>query len=336
VKKLIITLIFAIFYVYAEKSIYGNENRFLFASPEYFALGEAKNALSSEPIPANNPASLILAKKTAFFAGYTSFYNNSLWAGNTYATLKADSANVAGVFVGYIYIPDTDSTRQIIPFEGATPDYEIIPSSSSELSINLIFARNIFSFERFNLSVGGSLNMTRRRLIEWAGYGIGADLGVLFSTNRGNFVSFQIDNVATHYTRWSKNYSENTLPQCFLSYGYSKKANENISFNLLYRSPDLFGNSGVVANTFGEESAFEDNIHSGSVAKNPQNLFVAAGYGAEFFIKSIVALRIGLSDSHKLTFGGGIYLFERAYVDFAYVYSSALDGTYGVSLKFEL
>lgn len=322
--------------IFAEKSIYGNENRFLFSSPEYLAGGEAKNALSAEPIPANNPASTILANKTTFFAGYTGFWNNSFWTGNTYATLKIDTLSSVSAFVGYLNIPGIDSVSQIIQFEGAEPDYKITQVSSSELSVNLNYARKILNFERFDLSLGVALNVMRRRLVEWTGYGIGLDFGVLFSTNRGNFVGLQIDNLTTQYTHWSKNYHENVLPQAFLSYGYSKELNDNLALKLFYRSPDLFGNSGVVGNTLGNEAGFDEKIHSGSIRKHPENLFTAAGYGTEFIIKKIVSLRAGITDSHKLTFGGGVYLFKRATVDFAYIYSSALDGTYGVSLKFEL
>jgi hypothetical protein len=305
-------------------------------SPEFAATGEAKNALCSDPIPVNNPVSIILSEKTNFFAGYTGFYENSFWAATTHATVKVDSQNVVSAFIGYLNIPGIDSVEQIIPFENAEPTYKISQVSSSELSININYARKLFNFERWNLSVGGSINVMRRRLVEWTGYGIGADLGVLFSTNRGNFISFQIDNITTQYTHWSKNYHENVLPQAFLAYGLSKKVKENLKIELLYRSPDLFGNSGVVSNTLGKESVFEDEIKSGSIRQNPQNLFVAAGYGMDLTIKKIVSLRLGLTDSHKLTFGGGIYLFNRTNIDFAYIYSSALDGTYGVSLKFGL
>jgi hypothetical protein len=334
--KFLIALISIVFLASAERSIYGNVNRFLFMSPEFSALGEAKNALSSEPLPANNPASTILANRTTFFAGYTSFYSNILWTGSTYATLKIDSLNVASVFVGYLNIPDIDSVKRTVPFEGAEPYYEITQVSSNELTASFSYARKLVNFERWNLSLGASLNIMRRRLIAHTGYGVGANLGVLFSTNRGNYVSFQVDNVTTQYTHWTENYHENTLPQGFLAYAFSKDLNQNLDMNLLYRSPDLFGNSGVVASTLGEDRSFDDNIRSGSLVENPQNLFTAAGYGAEFIIKKMVALRLGLTDSHKLTFGGGIHLFDRANVDFAYIYSSALDGTYGVSLRFEL
>jgi hypothetical protein len=322
--------------VFAETSVYGNENRFLFSSPEYLASGEAKNALSAEPIPANNPASTILAEKTAFFAGYTGFWNNSFWTGNTYATLKIDPASVFSVFTGYLSIPGIDSVSRRFEFEGADTIYEITQVSSSELSINFNYARKFLDFERFDLSLGVSLNFMRRRLVEWTGYGIGADLGVLLTTNRGNFVGFQIDNITTQYTHWSPEYYENTLPQAFLSYGFSKELNSDLQLKLFYRSPDLFGNSGVTANTLGNEAGFNEKIRSGSIRQNPENLFVAAGYGGELLIKKIVTLRLGLTDSHKMTFGGGINLFERAAVDFAYIYSSALDGTYGVSLRVEL
>lgn len=322
--------------VFAEKSIYGNENRFLFSSPRFLALGEAENALSCEPIPASNPAGIILAKKTDFFAGYTGFYSNSFWTANTYATLKIDSLSAVSVFAGYLNIPNIDSVRRIIPFEGVEPTYEISQVSSSETEITFNYARKILEFDRFNLSFGGSLNIMRRRLIEWTGYGIGADLGILFSTNRGNFVSLQIDNITTHYTHWSKNYHENTPPQTFLAYGFSKNLTSDFGVKLLYRSPDLLGNSGVVSNTLGKESVFNDNVKSGSIRQHPETLFTAAGYGSEFIIKKMVSLRLGLSDVHKLTFGGGIRLFERINIDFAYINSSALDGTYSVSLKFEL
>jgi len=339
VEKIIIVsmiIIFGVSAVRAEKSMYGNENRFLFSSPEFAAAGEAKNALCSDPIPANNPASVILSEKTNFFAGYTGFYDNSFWTATTYATMKIDSQTVVSAFVGYLNIPDIDSVEQITAFDGADPTYKISHISSSELSINVNYARKLFDFERWNLSVGGSINVMRRRLVKWTGYGIGADLGVLFSTNRGNFVSLQIDNVTTQYTHWSKDFHENVLPQAFLAYGFSKNINENLKIELIYRSPDLFGNSGVVSNTLGKESVFGDEIKSSSVRQNPQNLFTSAGYGADFTIKKIVSLRLGLTDSHKLTFGGGVYLFERANIDFAYIYSSALDGTYSVSLKFGL
>jgi len=93
----------------------------------------------------------------------------------------------------------------------------------------------------------------------------------------------------------------------------------------------------VVASTLGKNSLFdEDEIRSGSLRRNPQNIFTAAGYGAEVLIKQTVSLRAGLTDIHKLTFGGGVNLFGRAAVDFAYIHSSQLDGTYGVSLRFEL
>ena len=338
-KKIIvitIIIVFGVSVIRAEKSIYGNENRFLFSSPEFAATGEAKNALCSDPIPANNPASVILSEKTSFFAGYTGFYENSFWTATTYAAMKIDSQNVVSAFVGYLYIPDIDSVEQIFAFEGAEPDYKILQVSGSELSVNINYARKLFVFERWNLSIGGSINVMRRRLVKWTGYGIGADLGFLFSTNRGNSVSFQIDNLTTQYTHWSKDYQENVLPQAFLAYGFSKKINENLKIELLYRSPDLFGNSGVVSNTLGKESGFGDEIKSGSIRQNPQNLFTAAGYGTDFTIKKIVSIRLGLTDSHKLTFGGGVYLFERANIDFAYIYSSALDGTYSVSLKFGL
>jgi len=344
--KVIIILIIVIFSgeicnVFAEKSVYGNENRFLFSSPEFLAVGEAKNALSAEPIPANNPASTILAEKTAFFAGYTGFYNNSFWTGNTYATLRIDTASVISAFVGYLSIPGIDSVWRRIERDPITKDtiseiFGVTQVSSSELSVNLNYARKILDFERFDLSLGVSFNVMRRRLVEWTGYGIGLDLGVLFSTNRGNHVGFQIDNVTTQYTHWSKKYHENVLPQAFLSYGFSKELNSNLWLQLFYRSPDLLGNSGVTASTLGKEAGFDEKIRSGSIRKNPENLFVAAGYGAEILIKQTVSIRTGLTDSHKLTFGGGINLFERMSVDFAYIHSSALDGTYGVSLRFEL
>jgi len=309
----------------------------MFASPRSFALGEASNAISDEPIPANNPASVILSERTNFFLGYTSFYNNILWVGNTYATILIDSLNAASIFVGYLSIPDIDSVRAII---GTNPNdtlgYEISMVSSSELSVNFNFARKIINTPRINLSVGAALNMMRRRLINWTGYGIGADLGFLLTTDRGNHVGLQIDNITTHYTHWSPEYHENTLPQCFLSYGFSRDLNENLRMNLVYRSPDLFGNSGVAASTLGESNQFEDNIRSGSIFDNPQNIFTAAGYGAEFVIKQLVSLRVGLTDSHKLTFGGGVRLFERADIDFGYFYSSALDGTYSISFRFYL
>jgi len=338
VKTLFILLFFAVFAAFAETSIYGNENRFMFASPRSFALGEANNAISDEPIPANNPASIILAQRTNFFAGYTSFYNNILWVGNTYATVLIDSLNVASFFVGYLSIPDIDSVRSIL---GSDPNdtlgYEISMVSSSELSINFNFARKLINSGRVNLSVGASVNMMRKRLIDLTGYGLGADVGVLLTTDRGNNVSLQIDNVLTQYTRWDGGqYSENTLPQCFLSYGHSRDINENLRVNLVYRSPDIFGNSGVVGSTLGEGNMFKDNVRSGSIIENPQNIFTAAGYGAEFIIKQLVALRAGLTSSHKLTFGGGVRLFERADIDFGYFYSSALDGTYGISFRFYL
>jgi hypothetical protein len=103
----------------------------------------------------------------------------------------------------------------------------------------------------------------------------------------------------------------------------------------MYKSPDLFSNEGVGFNWFGEKNDSDAEPEQYSLRKNPSLLFTAGAYGVEYIIHKVVALRAGLDEPKRLSFGGGVSLFNQSLVfDFAYLPSYELPGTYSLSLGY--
>lgn len=347
----IFILLFVLLTFGAEKSYYSGVNRSLYISPKFSALGESFQSLSSEPLSVCNPANILKDSLNSVYFSYSGFYENSFSVSLGYLKLNIDTIQSVAVSLSYMQIPDVDSVTLLSGGDGETPQAISISSkSSSEIFFDIRYSRNMLSFSRGRLLLGGAFHAKRRRLINWDGYGFGFDIGASALFTGGAAISFHVEDVTTEYTYWSGEYSEIGLPQSFLGFGFEKDWPKKVGISISYRTPDLFSNSGVGANLSTDVMGYEydTTVTNGSseltvtnsnepeiisVWENPIHLLSFAGYGFEFRIRKIVSFRVGFTDTHKLTFGGGVKIVNRFDVDFVYATSQNLSGSYGVSAK---
>ncbi len=315
----------------ADNSVYSNENSKLFKSSEFAALGEASQVFSTEPLPMTNPANVVRAKTNRAHLSYSSYYQNIFNVTSTYMSMQIDDIQSAGFSYSYLFVPDIDSIWAEVDEDGDPLEYDIRLKTGSEVYANFVYSRKLWDLDFATITAGAALHAKRVRLIDWTGYGIGLDIGISAMFQNGFATSLQINDVTTEYTYWSKNYSENGLQRCYLGLGYENSFGRN-RLSLMYRSPDLFSNSGVgqVIGT-GED----DEPERLRVRSDFSLLYKAAAYGTALTLRDIVTFRAGWADTQKLTFGGGVLLYQKLHLDFSYATHKDLAGTYGVSTTFD-
>ncbi len=332
-QKLVLLILSASLSLFAEKSYYSDANRSLYNSPHSRALGGADMALSYEGLPSASPAGIIRNERSLIYVGYAGFYQNLFGATTVAMTRPVDSIQSVGVSLSYLMIPGVEFNTASENMSGTPKDISLGSETSSELYLNVLYGRKFLTFSKGYLSAGAAIHLKRQRLIEWTGYGIGADLGFLSQFNNGIALALKVENFLTEYTHWSKNYSENGLPRFYFGFGFERTLTAKLDFSVSYRTPDLFGNSGVGGGSFSTDGQFEGEPERLSVRSNPGILFTYANYGGEFVINKTVSLRAGFTDTRMLNFGGGVHLFNRWDIDFVYSHSNALSGTYSIATK---
>lgn len=332
-RKLLLLLFITSLPLFAEKSYYSDANRSLYNTPRSRALGGADLSLSSEAVAASSPAGIIKSDRSTIYLGYSGFYQNLFGATTVGLTTPIDTVQSVGASISYLMIPDVENNSAVDNGEGVAKSVTLGTATSSELYINLLYGRKLLTYSKGYLSVGGAVHLKRIRLIDWTGYGIGADLGFLSQFNNGVSLALKMENFFTEYTHWSKEYSENGLPRFYFGAGFERDLTSKLGVALCYHSPDLFGNSGVGGGSFGSDSQFDGEPERLSVKSDPGLLFTYANYGAALKINKVVEFRTGFSDTRILSFGGGVHLFDRWDVDFVYSHSNALAGSYSIGTK---
>ena len=329
-----VTILFLFFsFIFSETNYYSDYNRSIYSTPRSRALGESDLAITTDATPNALSASIAKVDGTVIYAGYTGFYQNLFGATTLFFTTPIDTVQSVGASLSYMMIPGVDSVSATDNGSGIPLDISIQEKTSSEIYFNMNYGRKIKGFDKVSLYAGGAIHFKRVRLIDWTGYGIGADVSFLSSFNNGINVALKMNNFFTEYTYWSGKYKENGLPRIFFAFGFDRDFTEKFGLAVTYKSPDLFGNSGVGGNAFSTDGQFSGEPIKLSVRSNPQILFTAASYGTEFLISKIVSLRAGFSDTHMLSFGGGVKLFKKWDIDFVYTHSNSLEGTYSLGTK---
>lgn len=316
----------------AETSFYTNTNRLLFVSPTYTALGGSNVLTSSEPLPVTNPASIIGTKRKDLFVGFNNYFKNSHNSTVLSGVVPLSEKQNVALSVGYLYVP-VDSVSASLDQNGIPYDYVIKTKTSSELYINAYYAHTLLTYSKGALTVGGSVHFNRRRLIDWSGYGIGLDIGVVNAFTNGVTLGLHINDVTTQFMHWSSDYKELGKPICFAAFAFETGSKHELA--LSYKTPDLFGNSGLGRTDKGS-TIFDEEVGYISVKSDPLKLLSHASYGVAGTFNKRLILRAGFSDARKLSFGGGVKLFERLGIDFAYARQSDLGGTYTVSSTYSL
>lgn len=334
-KRTLLLITTSITLISAEKSYYSDANRSLYDSPRSRAMGGADMVISDEGLPSASPAGVVRADRRSIYIGYAGFYQNLFGATTLAFSSPIDTVQSVGASLSYTMIPGVDSVYREDLGEGVAPKDHIESVTSSELYLNMLYSRDIYRFSKVRFTAGAALHLKRKRLIDWTGYGIGADLAAHSYFTNGVALGLKVENFFTEYTHWSKNYSENGLPKFFFSAAFEREFSPKFGLALAYKTPDLFGNSGVGGGNFSTDGQFEDEPERLSVKSKPSLLFTHANYGTEFVIAQVVALRAGFNNNRMLNFGGGVHLFDRWDIDFVYSHSNALEGSYSVSTRIQ-
>ncbi len=317
---------------------YSNANKAIFVFPQYSALGGSPLAFSRDGSPMSNPANISLESARALSLSYSGYFDNTFSTTlASFVTQIKDNIG-AGVFAGYIYIPNIEITEGFDVYPDTDiPIYDeskLTYESSSEVFMNFSFGYTILSTANISATAGASFHCQRRRLIDWTGYGIGLDVGTTVELPRaGVRFSLLLDDITTNYIRWSSDYHNNALPHARLGIGWQREIPYIYGkIRIMYKSPDLLGNDGVGYIFLGDD---EKEPEKQSVKDEPGLVFTAAAYGVEYTVQKIVALRVGLDESKRLFFGAGINLFKRSlFFDFSYMVSNDLPGTYSLSMGY--
>lgn len=323
----------------AEKSYYSSLNTFLYGLPEYWATGGSDITFSDDGMAVSSPSVLPLNEGSKLQIGYAGFYGNTFsTSGASFVTGVNEKIRFA-LGVSYLLIPDIEITDGLTADEFGHPIEDVSTSafkyeSSSETYVNVSIGYLVFEHNKFNISAGAAIHGMRRRLIDWTGYGIGADLAATFDLpDYGLRFSLLADDVFGNYINWSSSYTEYSGARFRVGIGFNREIPYIYGkIKITYKSPDLFGNEGVAFNSIKYE---ENDPISGSILDNPELLFTSASYGFEYLIKNVFAVRLGLDELNRFNFGAGLDLFNRSLgFDFAYTLPYGLAGTYALSMSY--
>lgn len=312
---------------------YSNANKYLFIFPEYASLGGASLVYTSDATQLSNPANIPLQDKNQVSLAYSGFYENTLSTSVVSFTTNLKENIGLGLSSGYLYIPDILTTENFIVEENGKLIYNPHYASASEIFLNISLGYKLLERSNLVVTVGTSLHCLRRRLINWTGYGIGADLGASVIIPKANVrFSLLADDITSNYIRWSSSYHDNGLPHVRFGMGWRKHLPYIYGqISIMYKSPDLLANEGVGINV--KQDLEPENK---SIKKEPILLLKYANYGFEYLIHNIVSLRLGFDESRRTFFGGGINLFNQSLAfDFAYMVSYDLPGTYSLSTRYQ-
>lgn len=319
---------------------YANINKSLFVLPNQLAMSQANLAYGRDGGPTSNPANLPLDSTSVVSLSYGGFWNNTFSTSViNYATSLSETDGF-GISLGYLHVPDIMDTRGLTVVDDRLIEFDeshVTYSTASELYLTFGYGKRFRPAPNLMLSTGFAIHALRRRLLEETGYGIGADLGAtLHFLSNGVRLSLLADDIATNYIYWDDSYHDQSLPHLRFGVGWQKEFPYiHGRLTAAYQSPDLLQNEGVRI-LYDDELDRVEVTEKGKYLDSFSALFSGGRYGMEYFIRDIVALRVGLH-SGKISFGGGLNLFDRAFgVDFGHVSSlgSDLPGTYIVSLSY--
>lgn len=317
----------------SETNFYADINDELINLPASVAMVGADISISSGTTFFSSPANLPFDSMHHLELAYANYFQNSFSTSLLSYNGVAPKGIGYSVTAGYIFVPDIEM-------------WDTTQDGTSHLTgirnCSIIYFRAGLG-KRFNLgksvvvSIGGSLQAKRTKLIGYRGYGLGMDAGtrILFSKT-GISAAVLMENVTSSFTYWSKDYQQWAYPHIRVGLGWGKKIPYIYgSIRLSYTTPDLLANEGV--NYYSEDEYYDLTLKKPewlSVYKNPKLLILAARFGLEYEIMNRVTVRGGITKG-KAGFGAGVNLFkERAAVNFAYVIHE-LAGTYQLGLSYQ-
>ncbi len=319
---------------------YADANRRIFYFPAQAALGYSDLCFARDGAPNSNPAALANGDAAELKMSHAGYFRNTYSSSVLSYVTTLERAGAIGVSLDYLYISDIIDTR--VGGWGMTSDSVLIvpPESewkhatSSEIYAHAAYAYR-WRFDRIALSAGVGLNVLRRRLLEWTGYGIGLDAGVQTVFPRtGVRAGLILENITTMYMNWSDDYSETAPAHARFGVGWRREFPYVYgALQLTYTTPDVLGNEGVNGSDFLAEGDSAEAPVEMHLPEDPELLFYG-NYGIEYTIAKVVSVRVGLVNLRRFTFGAGVALLDqRLLLDFAFL-THQLGGSYAFSVGY--
>lgn len=320
--------------------LYADANRQIFYFPAQAGLAYSDLCFARDGAPNSNPAALAGGTGTELKISYTGYFRNTHSSSVLSYVTPLERAGVVGVSLNYLYVPGIIDTRAggwdttsdgivIVP-----PESEWEYATSSEIFAHAAYAYE-WGFDRLVLSAGVGLNVLRRRLLEWTGYGIGLDAGMQVTFPRsGVRAGLLVENLTTMYMNWSESYDETAPLHARVGVGWRREFPYVYgALQVTYTTPDLLGNEGVNGSDYLSEGDSAEAPVEMHLPEDPQLLF-SGNYGIEYTIAKIVSVRVGLANVRRFTFGAGVALLDqRLLLDFAYL-THQLSGSYAFSVGY--
>jgi hypothetical protein len=327
----------------ANDHFYSDENRAIFSSPRSAALAGSDRVFANDASPFTNPAMLGYEDKAHQIAlSYAGFFGNTFSTSILSSKMKPDSTSGVGISLSYLYVPDiqTNLGFDLDPSSGE-PIYDpskIVSAFASDLYFRCGYGYRFTGLLRaIDFGFGGAITAKRSNLVGWTGYGIGVDGGgYLFFARPGIVVGLYGENLTTSYLYWSSAYQDAAWPHARLGLGWKKDIRDIYGrIQLTYESADFLGNDGINSLMAGDESDTTVMPERVRLSEDPASFLMLGKAGAEYTIFDRVALRIGVGLPNIISFGGGMYLFERSFaIDFAYLVHE-LAGTYQLGISYQ-
>ncbi len=180
----------------------------------------------------------------------------------------------------------------------------------------------LFSFaKRYseNFSYGANLKIIKRDIAEFGAWGIGFDIGALYSPINNLFLGANFQDVTTTIVAWDNGTTQLISPTLKIGAAYQLKI-----FN------------GFLTPAFDADIRFENRRFASMLNLGPVSLDFHSGI--EYNYDNLISVRFGYNDVKQLTFGAGLVL-PKLNIDYSFVKfdrQGELGNTHRISLMLTL
>lgn len=180
----------------------------------------------------------------------------------------------------------------------------------------------LFSFaKRYDekLSYGANLKVIRRDIAEFGAWGIGFDIGAIYSPFENLSLGANLQDVTTTIVAWDNGTTQLISPTLKVGAAYQLRI-----FN------------GILIPVFDTDIRFENRKFASMVNVGPISFDFHAG--VEYTFDKLISIRLGYNDVKQFTFGAGIIL-PKLNVDYSFVKfdrTGELGNTHRISLMLTL
>jgi|WetSurMetagenome_2_1015567.scaffolds.fasta_scaffold144388_2 hypothetical protein len=214
------------------------------------------------------------------------------------------SFGLSVIRLGIDGIPDTrealiDRESNVVIYDITNPRAGIDPSkitefNNSDWAFYLTFAKKISD----NFSYGANVKFILRDIAEYSAYGVGFDVGAMYSPFEKFYLGANIQDITTTLVAWSTGRNELITPTA--------------KVGVAYQFDFLFGRftPAVDFDVRFENRQYSAQFNLGPVSFDPH-------FGLEYSIKDIVAVRFGYNDVKQFTIGAGVKL-PKLNIDYSF------------------